>query len=261
MVTLVEAVAVGFEYAGGVRALRSVDFRVGAGECVAVIGPNGSGKSTLVHLLAGLLAPTIGEVRMGGDRVESLSSRERARRAAIVPQGLPRIPTLRVRDFVLGGRYAHLGLWRTASRRDHEIVDEALASVDSQDCQDRLLVEMSGGQRQRVLIARALAQAADLVLFDEPTSSLDPEHQLHVMELIRGLVDRGRGVAVVTHDFNLASQFADRVVLLADGTVVADGPVGDVLCEGVLTEVYGGRLWFGHFPGHPERPLVVPDRG
>ncbi len=256
MVDLAYATGITFDYPG-VRALDGVDFSVRAGELVCLLGPNGSGKSTLLRVLAGLADPSDGTVSLGGRPSRGMSSRDRARTVAVVPQGLPRIPSLHVRDFVLGGRYAHLGLWRAARAEDFAAVEDALQRVDAMDCADRLLVGMSGGQRQRVLIARALAQGSDLVLFDEPTASLDPEHQLLVMDLVVDLVAKGCGVAVVTHDFNLASQYADRIVMLDEGRIAAAGPVDDVLRREVLEPVYGSRLWFGALPGDPGRPLVI----
>ena len=130
------------------------------------------------------------------------------------------------------------------------------------DLADRPLPALSGGQRQRALVARALAQEARLLLVDEPTNALDPEHQLQVFDLIAGLADHGRAAVVVTHDLNLASQFATRVVLLDEGQKVADGPVGEVLVREVLEPVYGPNLRYASWsvPGGGERPVVLPWR-
>lgn len=246
-----------FSYPGGAApALNGVTFGIAPGELTVLLGPNGSGKSTLVRLLAGLLVGDSGTVTVGGRDLRRLAPREAARSIAVVPQSLPRIPTLRVDDFVLGGRYAHFGFWRTASQRDHDAVHDALAKVGAEDCAGRLLADMSGGQRQRVLVARALAQDADFVLFDEPTASLDPEHQVRVTELVVELVADGRGAVVVTHDFNLAAQIADRVVLLREGRVAGEGAVDAVLRPESLEPVYGRHLHFGALPDGAG-PLIV----
>jgi iron complex transport system ATP-binding protein len=250
------------DYPGPVRALAGVDLSLEQGELAVVIGPNGSGKSTLQKCLAGLVAPSAGEVWVDGERLAALDGRARARRLAVVPQFLPALHDIAVRDFVLGGRYAHFGRWQGPGPADREAVDRALEAADVADQGRRWMSELSGGQRQRVLVARALAQEARSLLIDEPTSSLDPEHQLQVFELIAGAVAGGRAALVATHDLNLAAQFATRVILLDRGAVRADGPVERVLTAELLRPVYGASLSFGTFRAADgaERPFVVPWR-
>lgn len=251
--------AVGFAYPGGEPVLRDVHLALSAGELVCVIGPNGAGKTTLLRAAGGLLSPTAGSVTLDGRDVKRFGSRERARRIAFVPQGLRTVPEFVVADFVLGGRYGHLDAWRGATAHDRDVCHEALREADVADLGDRVLTRVSGGQMQRVLIARALAQEADCLLVDEPTSSLDPEHQLSIFGLLARLVREGRSGLVVTHDLNLASQFASRVVLLAEGRTVADGPPDTILTPEVLGPVYGTSLRFGSWPTPAgERPFVVP---
>ncbi|HTF91008.1 MAG TPA: ABC transporter ATP-binding protein [Planctomycetota bacterium] len=242
-----EARKLAHTYRDGPRALDGVDFGLSQGELCVVIGPNGSGKSTLLQLLAGLLPVSEGEVRLQGRPIAQWPARERARHIAIVPQFLPALPDLLVSDFVLGGRYAHFQRWRQAVQHDHEVVAESLARCDASDIACRSMQEISGGQRQRVLFARALAQEADVLLVDEPTNSLDPEHQVRVFALLSDLVRGGRSAFVVTHDLNLASQFATRICLLSAGRVVSDGPVASVLRREVLEPVYGEHLYYGRF--------------
>ena len=261
MAAMLAARGLCFDYPGPLRAVDGVDLTVERGELLVALGPNGSGKSTLLKLLGGLLAPTAGEVLLEGLPLAARKPRERARRIAVVPQYLPALFEVSVENFVLGGRYAHLGFWRGARARDREVVRGSLAEADAADLGARLLSELSGGQRQRVLVARALAQEADLLLFDEPTASLDPEHQVRVFELIRELSARGRSAVVATHELNLASQFATRVALLAGGRIVASGSAGEVLRREVLEPVYGENLLYGDAPaadGEGPRPLVVP---
>jgi iron complex transport system ATP-binding protein len=266
VVTELRARGVEFAYPSGPRVLDGLDIDVHSGELVAVLGPNGAGKSTLVRVLAGLLTPTAGRVELhtrdaGGRDVTTLAPRERARSVALVPQGLARIPQVRVHDFVLGGRYAHGTLRSREHGRDETVVRAALAACDAADLGERALDQMSGGQRQRILVARALAQEADVLLVDEPTSSLDPEHQLAMFELLARLTCESRAVLVVTHDLNLASQFATRLDVIAGGRVAVSGTADAVLCPEVLHPIYGERLRFGRFPardGRGDRPFVLP---
>jgi iron complex transport system ATP-binding protein len=250
-----------YTYPDGPRAVDGVSFEIDRGELVVVIGPNGAGKSTLMKLIAGLLPPDAGSVEVDGQALETLASRERAQRIAVVPQSLNALPDVTVENFVLGGRYAHLGAWNRTSANDMEIARRALVDADAAELADRLLTQLSGGQRQRVLIARALAQESEVLLVDEPTNSLDPEHQLAVFELIARLTCAGRTAIAVTHDLNLASQFATSIALLKDGRVAARGTADEVLEREVLEPVYGSNLRYGHWPargGDGERPFVVP---
>jgi iron complex transport system ATP-binding protein len=248
-VVTLRADGIRFAYEPGAPVLDGLDLELRERELVVLIGPNGSGKSTLVRLLAGLLAPRGGRIERGAP----------PRPVALVPQLLRALPGVSVAEFVAGGRYAHLGFWRIATARDRDAVDAALARTGVARWRDRLLHELSGGERQRVLIARALAQDAPLLLADEPTTSLDLDHQLEVMELLGALAREGRAVLAVTHDLNLASQFADRILLLAGGRIAAAGPPRDVLRAEVLAPVYGPRMLVARFPASG-LPLVVAER-
>jgi iron complex transport system ATP-binding protein len=261
VVTLLEARALAHEYEGGFVALDGVDLALERGELVCVLGPNGSGKSTLLRVLCGGLVPTGGNAQLEGRPVHTLSARERARRMAVVPQVLEALPDARVTDFVLGGRYPYLGLWGRAREGDRQAVERALAQVDAAGWSKRLLGELSGGQCQRVLLARALAQEAELLFLDEPTAALDPEHQVLLFELLHRLARQDRTALVATHELALAGRFADRVLLLAEGRIVAQGTPEEVLVRDVLEPVYGPHLHYGRGPDAPgggTRPLVVP---
>jgi len=251
-----------FEYAGGLRALDGVDVALTEGELVVVIGPNGSGKSTLLKVLAGLLDPRSGSVALEGRPIASFSPRGRARAVAVVPQFLPSLPEVRVEDFVLGGRYARLDRWKTIHASDRAAARLALEHCDAADLAQRGMAELSGGQRQRVLVARALAQEARVLLVDEPTNALDPEHQIGVFELVARTRAERRSALVVTHDLNLASQYATRLVLLERGRVQAQGDVESVLRRDVLEPVYGAHLYYGRWPegarADSGRPFVLP---
>ncbi len=254
---------ISFSYGAGAHALTDVSVRLEPGEILCVLGPNGAGKSTLLKLLGGLLPPDRGVVQHAGEDLGSLLPRERARHVGVVPQFLSRIPDIRVDDFVLGGRYGHLDRWRRTCSSDHEAVRVALEQADVGELAQRALPTLSGGQRRRVMVARALAQEARFLLVDEPTAELDPEHQLSVFGLLQRLATAGHGVLVVTHDLNLASQFASRVHLLAKGETAAEGSVHEVLTSEVLTSTYRASFRCGTWPaanGKP-RPYAVPWRG
>ncbi len=276
MVTLLSGMGLVYGYGDGggggsgsgvaARAVDGVDFTLDRGELVCVIGPNGAGKSTLLKLLAGLRTPQVGAVTTGnGIPLTRLTDRERARHVAVVPQQLAALPDTTVEHFVEGGRYAHLRLFGGVTRADHAAVETALRATESTELRHRFLAELSGGERQRALVARALAQQSDAILCDEPTAALDLAHQIEVLELLARTTCDRRGVLVVTHDLNLASQFATRVVLLERGRVVANGAPADVLREDVLRHVYGDRIHCGTFPtradGSAGSPLVVAWRG
>jgi iron complex transport system ATP-binding protein len=248
-----------FAYEGDVRAVQGVDLALQDGELLVVVGPNGSGKSTLLRLFAGLLAPQRGQVRLDGGPLDALPPRERARRLAVVPQALATLPETTVQAFVLAGRYAHIARWRGATASDHDAVRAALAAADVSELSARPMTDLSGGQRQRVLVARALAQQAPRLLVDEPTAALDLHHQLRVFELLARLAREGRAVLVVTHDANLASQFATRVALLHEGRLAALGSPAQVLRREVLEPVYGPHLHFGTLPDGA--PFVLPWMG
>ena len=258
MVSGLEARDVSFAFPGPVPALRGLSLSLAPGELVVLIGPNGSGKSTLLRLMAGLLRPDAGEVRLDGEPVGALGLRERARRLAVVPQGLAAWPDLTVKDFVGGGRYAHVSRWSGPQPADARAVEAALAAADAADVALRRLGELSGGQRQRVLVARALAQEAPYLLVDEPTAALDFEHQVRIVSLLAGLVQAGRAALVATHDVNLASQFAQRVALLQAGRLAALGTPAEVLTRATLEPVYGPHLHVGAMPAPDGRPFVLP---
>ena len=251
-----------FAYGAGEEQLLALDGVSGSvrpGELVSILGPNGAGKSTLLRVLDGLESPASGEVHLSGRALANFDHKSRARALAFVPQFLAHLPEVHVGDFVLGGRYAHLAGWGRRATTDRAAVDAALAACDATGLEGRLLTSLSGGQRQRVLIARALAQEAPVLLVDEPTSSLDPAHQLAIFELLAALAESGRAVLVVTHDLNLASQFSRRILLMKDGREVASGRPDEVLRPEVLRPVYGDGLVFG---AHPDatgqlRPFVL----
>jgi iron complex transport system ATP-binding protein len=218
--------------------LNDISLALSPGHLVALVGPNGAGKTTLLRALAGLVAST-GAIDVGGEALSSLSLRERARRFAYLPQGHIVHWPLPARDIVALGRYPH-GATDPArlTPRDTEAVQRAMQAADVVEFGARRVTELSGGERSRVALARVLAVEAPVILADEPTSSLDPRHQIDVMKTLRVAADKGVLVIVVTHDLGLAARFADTALVLSDGRLVSQGPPAEALSEQVMGDVF-----------------------
>ncbi|MET8063030.1 ABC transporter ATP-binding protein [Micromonospora sp. NPDC005313] len=242
---------------GGSPVLAGVDLTVTAGEWVTVIGPNGAGKSTLLRAVGGLLTGP-GEVALFGTPIGALRRRDRARIVATVAQS-PVVPIgMSVFDYALLGRTPYIPPLGRESAADLAAVHEVLDRFDLGPFAHRELATLSGGERQRVFLARALAQGATLLLLDEPTSALDIGHQQEVLELVDQLRrEHGLTVLATMHDLSIAGEYADRLVLLADGRVAAAGPPEEVLTEDLLARHYRARIRV--IPGD-HGPLVVPVR-
>jgi iron complex transport system ATP-binding protein len=249
---------VAFSYPG-TPVFERLDLTVQAGEMVGLLGPNGGGKTTLARLATGVLRPDRGRVRMGDEDVARIGPREMARRVAVVPQSEPNLFPFTVLEAVLMGRSPWLGGFGFESAADLAIARRALASVGARSLEDRAVTDLSGGERQSVLLARALAQDAEFLVLDEPTSHLDLKHQVETLRLVRALREaQGLTVFVISHDVNLLARFTDRLVLLGDGAVVADGPPRTVLEPGVLSRVYGTPVAVREVPGI-DVPQVFPE--
>jgi len=240
---------------GGVRVVEGVDLGLARGEVAAILGPNGAGKSTLLRALAGLQAADGGEVRLHGRPLAGLGEGERARAVGYLPQAASVHWPLAVERVVALGRLPHLGPWQRPAAEDGYAVDRALAATGVEHLRGRPVTELSGGERARVLLARVLAGEPGLLLADEPVAGLDPYHQVHFMELVREYAGAGRTVALVLHDLNLAARFCDRLVLLDEGRLVADGGAREVLDPGHLARVFGIRAVYGEAEGEA---YVVP---
>jgi iron complex transport system ATP-binding protein len=222
----------------GVEILRGVTFDVEAGTFVGLIGPNGSGKTTLLRAVGGLIGAE-GRLELDGRPVAAWGERERARRLAFVRQAPSLAFDFTVEELVLLGRTPHTGWVQSYTAADRERMREALAEVDLQGFADRSVLSLSGGELQRVFLAQALVQEADLLLLDEPTSHLDVHYQYAFMNLVEQLVEEGRTACAVVHDLELAARYAERLLVLADGRLVADGPPADVLTPTLIAEVFG----------------------
>lgn len=226
--------------ADGSLILDGVSLTIPTGGFVGILGPNGSGKTTLLRLLAGTLRPSQGRVWLDDRPVDGLTRREMATRVAVVPQETHLSFEYSVLEMVLMGRHPHLGFFEVEGPRDIAIAREALAATGTLHLEARQFDTLSGGEKQRVVIAAALAQAADLLLLDEPTASLDLGYQLEVAALLHHLnQDRGVTLVVSTHDLNLASSLCRTLVLLHRGRVLAAGPTDEVLTPEHILTLYG----------------------
>jgi iron complex transport system ATP-binding protein len=223
-------------------ALKDFDLALGKGEIRVLIGPNGSGKSTALHALAGLIAPAEGNVVIDGEPLSSFSRRALAKRLSFLPQQPIAPDEMTVEHLVRQGRFAHVGLLRAYDARDFAAVRWALESTGLADFADRNLRELSGGERQRAWISAALAQEADILLLDEPTSFLDIGHQVEVLDLICRL-SRERGVTIIMaiHDLNQAMSVCDRISLLDRGEKVFDGVPADLAGSGLIERIFHVR--------------------
>jgi iron complex transport system ATP-binding protein len=242
---------------GGRAVVADVSLAVAPGELLGLIGPNGAGKSSLLKAVAQLL-PWRGDIRCGGVALHGLAPRQRALRLSYLGQGDPVSWPLTLRDFVALGRLPHRPAWGLGQRlrgADEAAIDAAIASVRLEGFEGRRLDRLSGGERARARLARALAVESPLLLADEPVASLDPFHQLNVMELLRQQCALGKTVVVVLHDLTLASRFCDRVLLLDRGRAVACGDTRSVLTPKHLQQVYQVQAVVGE---HQQQPFVLP---
>jgi iron complex transport system ATP-binding protein len=224
---------------GGRPVLRGIDAEFSSGGLVGVLGPNGAGKSTLARAMLGLVQPSAGRVRLGGKDIAAMDARDRARAVAYLPQGGALHWPLEVERLVGLGRLPHLGPLSRIGDADRAAVDAAMAQAEVTSLRHRTATELSGGELSRVLLARALAAGAEALIVDEPLTGLDPGHQLDAMALLSGHARQGRLVIAILHDLALASAWCDRLLILSEGRLVADGAPAEVLDDALLAQVYG----------------------
>ena len=259
---MIETREVSFAYArrrgSGPLVVDGVSIGIPRGTIAGLLGPNGSGKSTFIRLLSGILAPLSGAILIDGRPIAQFTRRDLARRLAVVPQETHSTFDFSVIDMVLMGRYAHLGPFELEGAGDQRIAREALAATGTSALESRSFSSLSGGEKQRVVIASALAQASDLLLLDEPTASLDLAYQFEIASLLKRLnAERGTTMVVSTHDLNLAAAVCDRIILLKQGRVLAQGPTQDILTAARIRQLYGieAEVQFHARAGHV---TVVP---
>ena len=244
----------------GREALKGVSLTAAPGTLTAIVGPNGSGKSTLVRLLVRRLTPTTGRVEVMTRPLTEFGPRELARRVAVVPQRESPVFSLPVHEYVALGRYPHEGPWRSATAQDAALVDKAMTDAGVSDLASRDILTLSGGEWQRARIARALAQGGDALVLDEPTTFLDVGHEMAMFELFAALARAGRVVVVISHQLNLVARFADVMVLLHQGRVVAAGAPHVVMQASTLERVYEWPVVITRDPA-VGAPALLPLRG
>ncbi|WUI35264.1 ABC transporter ATP-binding protein [Nocardia sp. NBC_00416] len=243
---------------GDRRVVEGLDLKIAPGLVTTVIGPNGCGKSTVLRALARLLRPQSGQVLLDGKAIATMKTKEVARTVGMLPQTPVAPEGLTVGDLVARGRHPHQSWLRQWSSGDETEVRAALDQTGIADLAERPLDELSGGQRQRAWISMALAQGTDILLLDEPTTYLDLAHALEVLDLVDRLhADLGRTVVMVLHDLNLAIRYSDRLIVLREGRVVAQGAPGEIITPGLLDEVFGLRAQVLTDPVSA-RPMIVP---
>ena len=223
---------------GELSVLEDVSLAIEPGEFVGFIGPNGAGKTTLLRLISGALEPDSGAVTIGDVDVHDVPSKASSRLVSVVPQNTSLSFSVPVRDVVEMGRHPHRSRFSGPTPEDGTAVKRALERTRTAELAERPIDEVSGGQRQRVVLARAIAQETPVMLLDEPTASLDVNHQLESLELVRELVDEGRTVCAAIHDLDLAARYCDRLILLADGDIYRRGPPADVLTGDSIADVF-----------------------
>lgn len=217
----------------------NLDLKIPAGEITVFVGANGSGKSTLLRSLARLLKPKSGQVLLDGREVRRLSTKEVAKRLAILPQGPIAPEGLSVLQLVKQGRYPHQSLLKQWSKEDEDLVDRALEATQMKQFVERTVDSLSGGQRQRAWIAMTLAQQTDIILLDEPTTYLDMAHQIEILDLLFELNElENRTIVMVLHDLNLAARYAHNIVAICDKKVYSQGRPEEVITSEMVNNVF-----------------------
>lgn len=236
--------------------VNEVDMHVSDGELVGLIGPNGAGKSSLLNLLAGLVPCDAGTVTLNGDNITQMNAGDRSRLMAWVAQSGPVNWPLSVERIITLGRRPHMGAWQSLTSDDKNAIDAAIIATDCDALRAQDATTLSGGERTRMLLARALAARPKVLLADEPIAALDLRHQLQTMQVLREFAQDDRGCLVVLHDLSLAARYCDRLYLMYEGRVVAEGAPMQVLSRENLKEVYGVEVEFSG----GDIPWIVPVR-
>ena len=243
---------------GAKNIVRDVSFRLETGKIIALLGANGAGKTTLLKSLNGGLPVAKGEVLLDEQPITNFSRREIARKIAVIAQETETKFPVSVLEFVLSGRFAHGAAFGWETENDQRIAAECLVQCDLANYETRLMNQLSGGERQRAVLARALATEAEILLLDEPTANLDLAHQSLMFRLIKQrCADGGAAAVLVTHDLNLAAEFADEILLVRDGEIAAKGKPDEVLTEENLKQVFNVRVLLDENPSSGKRRVTT----
>ncbi|MCK9443218.1 MAG: ABC transporter ATP-binding protein [Tissierellaceae bacterium] len=221
------------------KVIDGVSFEIEKGNLVSLIGPNGSGKSTMIKLLNNLYTPWEGKIFVEGKEINSFRKKELARKIALVPQNSSINYDFTVEEIVRMGRYPHKKRFQREDEEDHEIVEKAMKDTNTYELRDKAVTEISGGELQRVIIAKALAQKPSIILLDEPTSHLDLNHQIEILNLLRKLnKEKNTTIIVAIHDINLATMYSDEIFMLSGGKIVDRGSPEKVITKRNIEFVY-----------------------
>ena len=237
--------------------LNEISLFISEGEFIGIIGPNGAGKSTLIKLVEGILIPKSGELLLNEIPISSYKRKALARIVGYVPQSFSTAFDYSAYDIVMMGRFPYLAAFSSENDNDKAIVQSSMEETDIWDLRNRLFSELSGGEKQRVVLASALAQQPKLLLLDEPTAALDIKHQLHFHEILKNLQkSQQMTIVTITHDVNLAIRYCDRIIVLRDGSVAADGKPSRIINKDLISDVYGINV---NIMQHPQdgKPLLV----
>ena len=249
-----------FSY-NGVSVISDINIQFNNQEMVSIVGPNGAGKTTLLKLIGGLLTPSQGTICALGKRIETLNSKDKARLISIVPQN-PRLPEkMKVVDFVMLGRNPHLALLEWEGKNDLDKAVRSMELTETYVLAERELGQISGGELQRAMLAMAITQNSPIMLLDEPTSNLDLSHQGKVMDLIKNHHRQRVGATLIAiHDLTLAAQYTDRMILISEGRIFADGTPEMVLTESNIEQAYGAKVTILPHPSGGS-PVILPVSG
>ncbi|MTI10363.1 ABC transporter ATP-binding protein [Curvivirga aplysinae] len=246
-------------FAAGTREiLKPLDLRLDTGLVYGLVGHNGSGKSTLLKILAKQLTATAGDILLNGRSLDNWSTKEFSRHVAYLPQDIPTVPNLTVRELVSHGRYPWHGAFRGVSDEDNSYIDDALTLTNITHMQDRMVNNLSGGERQRAWLAMLIAQNTSCLLLDEPISALDISHQMDVMGLIKDLSQQQNlSVVMVLHDINIAARFCDRIIALREGELIADHVSEDLMDPDLLKTIFNMNMKVIDHPSGKGRVALV----
>lgn len=238
MKSIVEVKNLSFSYDGKRDIIKNLSFKARQGELLFVLGPNGSGKSTLLELMLGLYEKREGEIYIGGREVKTYSRKELAKKIATVRQRDELNFDFSVTETVMTGRYCHMRAFQEESELDVKAANDAMKRLGVYELKDKSVLRISGGERQRVMLAKALCQDSDIILMDEALSNADLKYRISTMRLLKELCGEGKTVIMTAHDINMASEYSDRILLLKDGVIYADGKAADVINKENIRAVY-----------------------